>query len=241
MYAPAQERPYPASQHAQQYREPSPPKQMYPTAPQYPRAQVPPAPTMAYPYSQDNIVPVSKAQARAEDAHHKTNTAYSDTQSAYMHTRQAVKEENRITSAQVIGTQVRADAEKLSRHHEITLKKIERMEKDIEKAKKNMKKAKTKIFWSWVVFPVSFVCGVATCGMFFPPSYFRNKKRHYNSKMETTENELLKLTQVNSVTSHYSNVDNMSTNDNDARGADEDGDTAYFRQQRQQAPVMFIR
>jgi hypothetical protein len=181
---------------------------------------------------------ITKAQLQAEDAHHDTNTTYSQIQDAYMPTRQTKKEDIRISNAQVMDHQVKTDLDKITMHHATTLAKIDRLKNDITKLEKKIKSAQKKRTIGWVLLPLSVLGGIATCGAFFAPLYFRNKKREYDSRIRNKEDDILRLTQINS-TSIYSNVENLHTRDNDVRGSDEHGDTAYQRQQIQ-PPVMFI-
>ena len=175
---------------------------------------VPGYPTM---YSQP-VKPVTDAELAARDAQYRIDTARAEVQNSYVPHRQAIKEQSRIASAEVVQQQIRSDAQRMGMHRDVTLQKIKRLQDEVAKCKKHIKGSKRAIRWSWGLFPLSLVCGVATCGQCFPPTYFRGRKHHYTHKLERNEDEILSLTRVDNMVTSYTHSENMRTNDVDTRG-----------------------
>ena len=176
--------------------------------------------------------PITQAELESKDAQFKIDNVRADVQSMYIPKRQGIKEETRVTSAEVMQKQIKSDAQRIGMHHDVKIQKIDRLQEQIVKCKKHIKSSKRAIKWSWGLFPISLACGIATCGIFFPPTYFRTKKRHYVAKMENAENQILALTHIDNMVSSYAHSDLVYSKDTDVRGQNPNPtSTVFFPQQ----------
>ena len=167
--------------------------------------------------------PITQAELESKDAQFKIDNMRADVQNMYIPKRQGIKEQSRITSAEVMQQQIQSDAQRIGMHHDVKIQKINRLQEEIVKCKKHIKNSKRAIKWSWGLFPVSLACGI-----FFPPTYFRTKKRHYVTKMESAENQILALTHIDNLISSYTHSDLLHSKDTDVRGQNPNPTSTVF-------------